>query len=116
DYDRFVGTNGSGNQVRLGGTAILELDLLGLAEGGTLTGAAKSPFVWANQLSGRFINAPNLTGGNILPAADVLNNPTGFVATVSYGAGFLTVVLTRPTVSSPRAFVSAAFGPQGEVL
>lgn len=104
DWDQFQGTTGA-NQVTLGGTSILDLDLLGLANWGTLNGkvvngVGASPFIWANALIGRFSNAPNQTD-NILPAANVLNNPLGFQAIVSYGAGFITVTLAHPsTVAS----------------
>jgi autotransporter-associated beta strand protein len=107
DWDQFQATTG-GNQVTLGGTSKLVLDLLGLAQGGTLTGA-NSVFTWANPLIGAFSDAPNKTGPNILPAADVLNNPLGFQATVSYGAGFLTVTLGPQLTSlSPSSVVAGS--------
>jgi hypothetical protein len=109
DWDQFQGTTGA-NQVTLGGTSILDLDLLGLAQSGTLTGkvvngAGASPFIWANPLLGKFSNAPNASG-NLLPAANVLNNPTGFQAIVSYGAGFITVVLAHPAIVGNSSFAT----------
>ncbi len=108
DSDQLVGSTGA-NQVTLGGTSVLMLDLFGLAENGSLTGA-NSPFRWANPLIGRFSDAPNATG-NILPAADVLNNPTGFQAVVSYGAGFLTVTLTHPPAVPNSTYTAAQNTP-----
>ncbi len=135
DTDQFVGTSGGTQAVTLGGTSILQFDLLGLAEWGTLTGntlggPGASPFFWFNPLNGRFINAPNPAGNNIIPAANVLNNPTGFQAIVSYGgtaaAGFLTVILAHPstvagstyttTPGTPLAVSTAANGILGTGL
>jgi autotransporter-associated beta strand protein len=115
DWDQFQATTGAGNQVTLGGTSLLNLDLLGLAEWGTLTGnmvngVGASPFIWSNALIGRFSNAPNATG-NILPAADVFNNPTGFQAIVSYGKGFLTIVLTHPPTVPSSAYTTGQNTP-----
>ena len=114
DWDQFQGTTGA-NQVTLGGTSILDVDLLGLAQSGTLTakvvnGVGASPFIWANPLIGKFSNAPNATG-NILTAANVLNNPTGFQAIVSYGAGFITVTLTHPPTVPNSAYTTAENTP-----
>ena len=111
DWDQFQGTNANGLQVTLGGTSLLDVDLLGLAEWGTLTGAAvngpgASPFLWQGQLIGKFSNAPNGTGTNILPAANLANNPTGFQALVSYGMGFLTVVLAHPSTVTGSTYTA----------
>jgi fibronectin-binding autotransporter adhesin len=109
DSDQLVGSTG-GNQVTLGSTSLLVLDLFGLAQNGTLSGSS-SPFQWANALIGTFSDAPNATGPNILPAADVLNNPTGFEAIVTYGAGFLTVTLTHPPTVPNSVYTTGANTP-----
>jgi autotransporter-associated beta strand protein len=109
DWDQFEGTNGA-NQVTLGGTSIIDVDLLGLAQWGTLTGkvingVGASPFIWSNPLIGKFSNAPNTTL-NILPAANVLNNPTGFQAIVSYGGGFITLTLAHPSTVANSSYTT----------
>ncbi|MCE9563254.1 MAG: autotransporter-associated beta strand repeat-containing protein [Planctomycetes bacterium] len=114
DWDQFQGTAGA-NQVTLGGTSILNIDLLGLAQSGVLTGkfvngVGASPFIWANPLIGRFSNAPN-AASNILPAANVLNNPTGFQVVVSYGAGFITVAIAHPPSVLDSSYTTTAGVP-----
>ena len=84
DYDQFLtGT------LTFSGASFLVLDLKGIGQDGVFkgkTGNAQSPLQWTTRTGAipRFSNVPSETGVNILPAAQVLNNPLGFVARVSY--------------------------------
>src|SRR5262249_18376589 len=87
DYDSFPS-----DTLTLGGTSNLILDLDGLGANGSI-----SPISWTTSLTGVFSDAPNAGGANILPSADVINNPYGFQATLTYNANNITITLSYPS-------------------